>query len=302
MNIAIIGASGFIGSKFSEFLLTEKNQVVALTRNPEKAAAKLPNKVKTAAWDGSDAHKLADIIDGLDAVVNLAGESLADGAWTVERKKILINSRVIPAKALADAMLICRNPPRVVAQGSAIGYYGYKGASADEESSFGDGFLASVCGRWEEPSTRISAVGARVALLRTGVVFGKNYGALPLLLKPFKLFVGGPVGSGGQHISWIHIDDAVRAIAFILRQTSLSGAVNLVSPDAVTMDEFAAAAGKALKRPSFFRVPGAAIKLAMGEKGIEMVLGGVKVKPSKLLEAGFEFKFPSIDAALADLK
>jgi uncharacterized protein (TIGR01777 family) len=222
MKVAVIGATGFIGSKLSELLINEGAEVTALTRNPEKAAAKLPPKVITAAWDGMDAHKLADIINGLDAVVNLAGESIADGAWTSERKKIIINSRVIPAKALAEAALICRNPPQVFAQGSAIGYYGYAGAAADEEIRLEAVFSPPVCERWEEPSKLISSRGMRVGSLRTGVVFDKKYGALPVLLKPYKFFAGGPVGSGGQYISWIHIDDAVGAIAFILRQNTVS--------------------------------------------------------------------------------
>lgn len=296
MKVVVSGGSGFLGTALTNALVAKGYSVVILTRNPQKGSP-IQNDVSYIHWD--DAHKA---VDGSLAVVNLAGESLAGRRWTESLKKKIISSRVETTSAVVKA--ITDTPadrrPKVLVSASAVGYYGDSGDKILTESTpAGDDFLAGVCRLWESHA-HAAPKGVRVVTPRIGVVLHPDGGALERMLLPFKLGLGGPLGSGNQYFPWIHLEDMIRIFIESIENETIEGAVNSSAPNIVTMSEFASAMGKALSRPTLFKVPEFALYLALGESSI-VVTASQRMVPEKLLKAGFEWKFQYVDDALRDL-
>ncbi|HEY2030390.1 MAG TPA: TIGR01777 family oxidoreductase [Myxococcales bacterium] len=275
MKIVVAGSSGLIGTRLMEELRKRGDEAMPLPR------------FGTAPWE----------VEGADAVVNLAGASVAGKRWSPSYKKEILDSRVLSTRALVESIARATRKPRVLVNASAVGYYGARADELiDESAGPGSDFLASVVNAWEAEAQKATV---RSVQLRTGVVLSKTGGALEKMVPPFKAFAGGPIGSGKQWLPWIHLDDEVAAILFCIDE-DLEGPVNLTAPEPATMNDFARALGRALRRPSWARVPVAALRLAVGEFA-EALLTGQRAVPKKLLDAGFRFRFAQVDAALADL-
>ncbi|MFQ5526647.1 MAG: TIGR01777 family oxidoreductase [Thermoanaerobaculia bacterium] len=300
MLVAISGGSGLIGRALARKLLEQGRRVVVLSRRPE-GVRNLPSGAQVEGWDTRSVEELVPILDAADAFVHLAGENIGAGRWTSERKRRIRSSRVDSTLALARAFESTASPPKVLVQGSAVGFYGARGPEPlAETASAGDGFLAAVCSQWEEAGATVSALGVRRVIARTGVVFASRDGALPRILLPFKLLAGGPVGSGDQVLSWIHLDDQVGAMAHLLDDEGAEGAFNLTAPGAVTNRELARVIGRVLRRPAFFPTPGFALRVLLGEMST-LVLDGQRAIPARLLERSYDFRFSEVEAALRDL-
>jgi uncharacterized protein (TIGR01777 family) len=300
MKVIVTGGTGLIGRALAANLAARGDSVVVTSRDP-KRTRDLPARVEPAVWDAESGNGLAAVVEGADAVVHLVGEGIADGRWTAERKRRIRESRTRSTRAVAEAFSAASATPRVLLQGSAVGFYGSRGdEELDEASPQGEGFLADVCSEWEEAGQAVEELGVRRALLRTGVVLTSEGGALPKMVLPFRLFAGGPVGSGRQWVPWIHLADQVGAIRFLLDDVDAKGAFNLVAPGSVTNRDLSKAIGRALGRPSLVPAPAFAMKLALGEMA-ELLLGSQRVRPGALMAAGYEFRFPEVAAALHDL-
>ncbi len=301
MKIALTGATGLIGTALCENLLRDGHQVVALGRDPEKIRARLSG-VEAVQWEATAGPPPAEALETVDAVVNLAGESIASSRWTTSRKQAIRDSRVQGTRHLRKALAASDAKPAVLVNGSAIGFYGDRGEQQlDERSDPGSGFLSDVCRQWEAEALEAESEGIRVVLLRTGIVLSAEGGALQKMLPPFKMFAGGPLGSGKQWMSWIHLADEVGLIREAISNPELSGSLNATSPDPRTNAEFSRALGKALGRPAVLPAPGFALKLLLGEMAQALLLEGQRVYPQKALDAGFRFQFPKLEEALADL-
>jgi uncharacterized protein (TIGR01777 family) len=301
MKIIVTGATGFIGRSLIGRCIVEGHEVVALTRDAEKAAPLFPAGVKVLTWDGATAGDWVSEVDGADAVVNLAGEPIAGKRWTAAQKTRIIESRVCAARAIRDAIAKARRKPSVLVNSSAVGYYGpVAEGDVAEDRHAGKGFLAETCVRWEAEASAIGSLGPRVAMLRIGVVLGEKGGALEKIALPFKLFAGGPIGSGSQWFPWVHRDDVVGIAMFAIGNPGVAGPINAVAPESVTMKTFCAAVGTALRRPSWAPVPAPVLRLALGEMA-EMLLTGQRVVPARLSALGYQFKFPTLARALTDL-
>ena len=294
MPIVIAGGTGFLGRALVRTLRADGHQVRVLTRQPRHAddVAWSPGALDARAW--------TTVVDGADAVINLAGESIAGKRWNAARKQAIRDSRLQATGALVLAIADAKQPPPVFISASAIGFYGTRGDERlTEDSSLGSGFLADVCRDWERIAMEV-ATRSRVVRVRTGIVLGRGGGALPPMALPFRLLVGGPVGGGQQYMSWIHVDDWVAMVRWALATNAVSGAINLTAPAPVTNAEFAHALGRALHRPSFMRTPAFALRLLLGEEMAEaLVLGGQCVLPARAEAMGFVFKYPRLNAALA---
>lgn len=299
MKILIAGGTGFIGKAMLRAWASE-HELAVLTRNPARAQPSLPEGVRTVGWDGATLGDWTQSLEGVDALINLAGEPIAQ-RWTPAVKQRLWDSRVKTTELLAQAVQQAATPPRVLLQASAIGIYDQNPDTvADESSPPGSGFLADLGKAWEAAAQPVQERGVRLCLMRIGVVLGEGGGALERMLTPFKLGVGGPIGSGRQWLSWIHLDDVVGAAAFLLNRAELSGAFNFTAPTPVTMNEFARTLGRVLLRPAVFRAPAFALRLMLGE-GAEFLLQGSRVLPRRLQEAGYAFRYPTLEAALRNL-
>ena len=300
MKIVISGGSGLVGRALTEKLANLGHEVVVLSRQPQGVSS-LAAGVSVEGWDAVSVADLTPILEGVDAVVHLAGENIGAGRWTAKRKAAIRESRVRSTESLAQAFLGCRNPPHTLIQGSAVGFYGPQGDDPlTETGEPGADFLASVCRDWEAAGRGVEAAGVRRVIARTGVVFAKHGGALPRILLPFKLFAGGPIGSGDQVLSWIHLEDEASALAFLLMDEDVRGVFNLAAPNAVTNRELARTLGRILHRPSFLPTPGFVLRVALGEMAT-LVLDGQRAVPRNLLARGYEFRFPEVDAALENL-
>lgn len=300
MKVIVSGGSGLIGRVLVADLAADGHQATVLSRNPERLGD-LPAGVSAAAWDASSADQLTPIVTGADAVVHLAGEGIADGRWSSERKRRIRDSRVDSSAAVAAAIAAAEPRPGILLQASAVGFYGSRGAEElTEESLPGEDYLAGICRQWEEASAEVETLGVRRAVLRTGVVLAREGGALAKMLLPFRLFAGGPVGSGRQYMPWIHLADEVGAIRFLLEEPSARGPFNLTAPEPLTNRQFGRVLGRVLRRPSFLPVPAFVLKLALGEMS-KIVLEGQRALPRRLEEAGYRFRFPGLEAALRDL-
>jgi len=305
MRIIIAGGSGLIGRELTSTLTAARDEVIILSRNPEKVKG-MPAGVSAIKWDGKTLQDWGLQIEQSDVVINLTGENLSGegflpSRWTKERKLRLVESRINSGKVLTKAIELAKTKPSVFIQASGIGYYGtHQEKSFNEGDGGGDDFSANLCKEWEASSQPVELMGMRRVVVRNGVVLSTKGGALPLLLLPYKLFVGGPLGDGHQIYSWIHITDEVNAIQFLIRDNKANGVFNLTAPNPVTNDEFGRTIGQVMKRPHYFPIPGFAMRLAFGEVS-SMVLEGQKVLPQKLSEAGYIFKFPRLDDALKDI-
>ncbi len=300
MRVIVSGGSGLIGRALVAGLAADGHQATVLSRNPDRVRG-LPEGVTAAAWDARNAEALTPLIAGADAVVHLAGAGIADGRWTAERKRRIRDSRVDSSAAIAAAFAAAEPRPDVLLQGSAVGYYGPRGAEElTEESGSGGDFLARICRQWEEASAGVEDLGVRRAVLRTGVVLAREGGALPKMLLPFRLFAGGPVGNGRQYMPWIHLVDEVGAIRFLLESPGAAGPFNLTAPEPLTNKRFSRILGRVLRRPSFMPAPAFALKLALGEMS-KILLEGQRALPRRLEEAGYRFRFRGLEEALRDL-
>jgi hypothetical protein len=299
MRIAITGASGLVGSELTNFLTTGGHDVVRLVRRDSGAATQNVVARNTVPWDPTADRFDASPLEGVDAVVHLAGESIAAGRWTTARKRRIRDSRVHGTRVLSEALAAMTTPPRSLVGASAIGFYGDRGDELlSEESAAGDNFLAGVCTDWEAAYQRAADAGIRVALARLGVVLSPKGGALAKMLTPFRLGVGGRVGGGRQCWSWIAIDDVVGALHHALMADSLSGPVNVVSPNAATNLEFTKVLGRVLGRPTIAPMPALAARVLLGQMADELLLASARVEPTRLLDSGYEFRHPNLEDAL----
>jgi hypothetical protein len=300
MRIIITGGSGLIGRPLAASLAAGGHEVIVLSRAPQRVAG-LPAGVRAERWDGSTAAGWASLADGAGAIVNLAGENIGEGRWTAERKQRIIRSRVDAGAAVVDAVQRAAVRPGMVLQASGVGYYGPHGdEKLTEQVGLGRDWLAGVARQWEGATEPVEALGVRRVVTRSGVVLSTGGGALPRMLLPFRLFAGGPVGGGRQWLSWIHLADQIAALCYFIETEQARGVYNVTSPEPLTYAQFARAAGRVMHRPSFVPVPAFAVRLLFGEMATT-VLDGQRVIPRRLQEAGFAFRFPTIEAALRDL-
>lgn len=294
MRIAITGATGFLGRALSRSLAADGHQVVPLMR---KAVTE-----EAVTWDPESGAIETDALEGLDAVVHLAGESIASARWTADRKRRILRSRVKGTSVLASALAGLRQPPPVLISASAVGIYGDRGDEIlTEASAIGRGFLAEVGTAWERAADPARQAGIRVVHPRFGIVLDPAGGALKQMLLPFRLGLGGPLGSGRQWVSWLTRRDAVRLIRFALDTATVAGPVNAAAPHPATFAEFARALGRALHRPAIFPVPAFALRLRFGEMADALLLASQRVQPAALTAAGFQFESPELEPALRAL-
>jgi uncharacterized protein len=299
MKIAIAGGSGFIGRAITEELRAHKHDICILTRNPDKH--KPAQGIRYIRWLQKDAHPEKEL-EGIDAFINLAGESLNSGRWTQKRKREIVESRIETAAEMTKILSLLEKKPECVINASAIGYYPVSESSTytEKETKSGDGFLARTVVLWEKEAKKAKAYCGRMVIARFGVILGMDAGALPSIIMPYKVFAGGTIGSGRQWLSWIHIHDAARAIHYCLQNESISGPINLTAPAPVRMKEFGQTAGEVLHRPHWLPVPSIALKTVMGEMS-SMVLEGQCVMPDVLLSHSFTFDYPLLKGALEQL-
>jgi uncharacterized protein (TIGR01777 family) len=299
MKLVIAGASGFIGSMLVERLWQRGDALVLLSRKPRSPAA-APN-TKWLVWGLGESGGWEESIDGADGIVNLAGEGIAEKRWTERQKEIIRSSRIDSTCALVRAIAKAKAKPKFLINASAVGYYGARGdETLTEESAPGKDYLARVCIAWEEEARKAQNHGVRVALVRTGIVLAKGKGALAKMVPPFKFFVGGPLGSGKQWMPWIHIEDEIGLILFLIENANAQGSFNATAPNPVTMEEFCGVLGKVLNRPSWASVPASALTLLLGEMA-DMLLAGQRALPKGAEKLGYNFKHPTITEALESL-
>jgi uncharacterized protein (TIGR01777 family) len=298
MKIVLAGATGFLGRPLTRALAADGHELVGLTRRPRANA-----DVREVAWrpDGT-AGPWASEIDGADVVVNLAGESIAEGRWTAERKRVLGDSRLRSTGSLVAAIGRAARRPALLLSSSAVGYYGPRGDErVDETTPAGDDFLAQLSVEWEDAAQAAAAHGTRVVRLRTGLVLENDGGALAAMLTPFRLGVGGPLGTGRQFWPWIHRHDWIALVRFLIARPDAEGAVNATAPEPVTNEVFSMTLARVLGRPCLFKAPAFALRLAMGEMADALLLNGQRVVPARALEMGFEFRYRDLEFALRDI-
>lgn len=300
MRVLISGGTGFIGRSLVRSLAADGHGVEVLTRRPE-GRHRPAEGVHLVGWDGRSIGDWIGALERCDAVVHLAGENIGAGRWTRRRKRRIRQSRVETGELFVNAFRRVERRPGVFLQGSAIGYYGDRGEEeVREEEGPGEVFLAAVSRDWEASSRSLEALGIRRPIARSAVVLAPEDGALAKMLLPFRLGLGGPLGDGRQWFPWIHLEDEVRALRFLLEHDEARGPFNLVAPEAVTNAEFVRTLARTLRRPAFLRVPAFALRLALGELADEL-LGGVRAVPARLTELGFTFEHPELGPALVDL-
>lgn len=301
MKVAISGATGFVGSRLVERLHAEGHRLLVLTRNPAAAqktfpASAFPN-LEIVAYTPTASGSWQQAIAGCDGVVNLAGESIAEERWTSQRQQEILNSRKLGTQKIVEAIAIANPKPSVLVNASAIGYYGTSETAIFEETSpGGNDFLAQVCQAWEAEAQKVKATGTRLVILRFGIVLGMG-GALAKMITAFKLFAGGPIGTGRQWFSWIHRDDVVNLILQALTQPDIEGVLNATAPNPVRMAELCQTMGQVLNRPSWLPVPSFALQALLGD-GAMVVLEGQQVLPQRTKGYGFRYEYPTLKQAL----
>ena len=299
MRIIITGGSGLIGRALVDSLAKDGHDVIVLSRNPA-AVKNLPKGARAEKWDGQSAQGWGQLADGAGAIVNLAGATISE-KWSEARKKEIRDSRVNAGKAIVEAVKAASKKPGVVVQSSAVGYYGPRGSEEiTEAASAGNDFLAKVCQEWEASTAELDSLGIRRPIIRTGVVLDLHGGALPKMVMPVKMFVGGPIGSGQQYFPWIHLKDEVAAIRFVIENKNANGVYNLSAPQPLTNKEFTQAIGKVLGRPTLMPVPAFAMKTMFGEMST-LLLDGQRQIPARLMKEGFKFQFTDATVALKDV-
>lgn len=304
MKVAITGATGFVGSRLVQRLHGKGHKVVILARNTAFAQKVFPSEafpnLEIVAYTPNASGSWQSVIASCDGVVNLAGEPIAEGRWTPERKQEILNSRKLGTQKLVEAIANANPKPTVLVNASAIGYYGTsETATFDETSVSGNDFLAQVCQAWETEARKVKDAGVRLVILRLGIVLG-NGGALGKMIPPFKLFAGGPIGSGRQWFSWIHVDDLVNLILQALTKPEIEGVYNATAPNPVRMADLSQTLGRVMNRPSWLPVPAFAIEALLGDGAI-VVLEGQQVLPKRTKETGFEYKYPNLQSALTQI-
>ena len=304
MKVAITGATGFVGSLLVQRLHAKGDQIVVLTRNTTFAQKVFPSEafpnVEIVAYTPNTSGSWQSVIASCDGVVNLAGEPIGEGRWTPERKQEILNSRKLGTQKIVEAITNANPKTAVLINASAIGYYGTsETATFDETSLSGNDFLAQVCQAWETEATKVKDAGVRLVILRFGIVLG-NGGALGKMIPPFKLFAGGPIGSGRQWFSWIHVDDLVSLILQALTKSEIEGVYNATAPNPVRMADLSQTLGQVMNRPSWLPVPAFAIEALLGDGSI-VVLEGQQVIPKRTLETGFEYKYSNLQSALTQI-
>lgn len=295
MRIAVTGATGFIGRELCQALASRGDEVTVLTRHPDRARSHVPAGSRVVAWDAVSALP-AGALDGVSAVVNLAGEPIV-GLWTLEKKRRIVESRVTTTRRVVEALAASVEPPRVLVSGSAVGYYGDRGDEVlTEDSASGSGFLPAVCRVWEAEAHKAEQYGVRVTCLRTGLVLGTSGGILPVMLLPFRLGLGAVVGSGRQWMSWVHVADEVGLIVHAIDR-DVSGALNAVAPNPVTNAELSRTVADELGRPLFLQVPAPLLRLATGELA-DLLLHSERAISDRAQRTGYAFQHPTLQEAL----
>ena len=303
MKIAITGATGLVGSRLVARLNRAGHSILVFTRNPSKAQRVFPtstfSNLEIVQYTPQESGTWQQSISGCDAVVNLAGEPIAE-RWSPQQKQAIMDSRQIGTRKLVEAIAMAEQKPQVLVSGSAIGYYGTSENSAfDESSGSGTDFLAQVCQNWEQEAQKVTEYGVRLVILRIGIVLA-NGGALGKMIGPFKMFAGGPIGSGKQWFSWIHRDDLVNLICKAVEDSSMSGVYNATAPNPVRMGKLCQTLGEVMNRPSWLPVPDFVLEVLLGDGAI-VVLEGQQVLPKQTQQAGFAYKYPELKPALADI-
>jgi uncharacterized protein (TIGR01777 family) len=298
MKLLMTGATGLIGSILLKKLREQSHSISLLSRNPPRRGDELGMWYR---WQPGQVGEWERQVDGADGIINLAGEPIAEKRWSKPQKEKLRNSRIDGTRSLVAAIARATVKPKFLINASAVGFYGAHGdEKLNEASNPGDDFLSALCVEWEAEARKAQEFGVRVALLRTGIVLAKRQGALAKMAPPFKFFAGGPLGSGAQWMPWIHIDDEVGLIQFLIENPDRSGPFNATTPNPVSMAEFAKALGDVLNRPSWFAVPPSLLALAVGEMA-DMLLTGQRALPEAAMKLSYDFKFPEIRPALRSL-
>ncbi len=303
MKIAITGATGLVGTRLVEQLNEKGHQILVFTRNPNKAQKVFPasafSQLEIVKYTPQESGEWQKSVSGCDAVVNLAGEPIAE-RWTSQQKQAIMESRQIGTRKLVEAIAMAEHKPQVLVSGSAIGYYGTSETTAfDENSPSGNDFLAQVCQNWEAEAQKVTESGVRLVILRIGIVLA-NGGALGKMIGPFKMFAGGPIGSGKQWFSWIHRDDLVNLICQAIERSDMSGAYNATAPNPVRMGQLCQTLGEVMNRPSWLPVPDFVLEILLGD-GAVVVLEGQQVLPQKTQSTGFNYQYAELKPALSEI-
>jgi hypothetical protein len=298
MNILITGGSGFLGRYLTQSLLADGHQVWILSRTPTTTPSR-PG-VHVVGWDGRSEAGWGHLVNEMDAIVHLAGKSLASWPWTAATKQAFWESRIRPGEALVAAIQKASHRPRVFLQSSGINHYGLRGDLADESTPPADDFLARLTVDWEASTRPIEDLGVRRVITRSAVVLTRNGGLMPLMAFPVRLFLGGPLGSGEQAMPWIHVEDEIGAMRFLLENEQASGPFNLIAPEATSNAQFFRTLAQVLHRPYWFPTPAFLLRIVLGEMS-SLVLDGRFARPKRLIELGYSFKFPRLEDALADI-
>lgn len=300
MRILVSGSTGFLGSALIETLVGQRHEIARLVRPATKRETGSGAGTQSIAWDPVAGQFDSAGAEGADALVHLAGASIADGRWNAARKKLLGTSRIDATRHLFAALAKLQRPPRVVVAAAAIGYYGNRGEETlTEASAPGRDFLAGLCEKWEAETARASEFGARAVRLRFGIILAAHGGALPRMVTPFKLGAGGRLGDGRQWMSWVALSDVVSTIQYCLTNEGMTGPVNVVAPNPAQNREFTRVLAKTLHRPAIFPAPAFALRLALGEMADSLLLVSQKVVPSRLVDSGYRFQQPDLAEALA---
>ncbi|PKL82876.1 MAG: TIGR01777 family protein [Ignavibacteriae bacterium HGW-Ignavibacteriae-3] len=298
-KIVMTGATGLIGRKIADKLISRGDEVTILTRDKDKAESLLPGAAEYVNWN-YNSNDWQEKLSGKDAVIHLAGENVMAKRWSEEHKKNILNSRVDSTRALVSAIGSSESGPELFISASAIGYYGNSEQPVDEDSSAGTDFLAEVVRKWEDESKKIDPLNVRRVNVRIGIVLDKDEGALAKFITPFKLFVGGPLGKGEQWFSWVHVDDVIGLFLFALDNEKVRGVINAASPNPVRMKAFCKTLGKVMKKPSSFKVPADVLRIVYGEAA-DVLLTGAPVIPKRTLDLGYKFRFEKEEDALRAL-
>ena len=294
-KILVAGSSGLIGTALVSSLQSDGHEVCRLVRRPVKAA----NEIH---WDPESGLLEGNALEGFDVIIHLGGEGIGDKRWSKSRKEKILTSRVVSSKLLSEKIAILDSKPEVFILANAIGWYGSRGEEElTEESKKGEGFLSEVCLEWESSAEAVQDSGVRTIYLRSGIVLSSSGGVLAKMLPPFKLGIGGKMGSGKQWMSWISLDDEVGAITHLMNNKKCNGAYNLTAPEPVTNYEFTKTLGRTLKRPSILPLPGFMLRILFGSRAISLMIEGQKVLPKRLQESGYIFNHSTLAEALSDL-